>query len=175
VPCSVAQPDALACGYTAEQLAASGVPPSLVPHRTFPGNRPSNCLLLQRLTPYSAGQILALYEHRTAVQGFVWGINSFDQWGVELGKTLATDLRTQIRDYRRDGSRPGSGLLPLNPATKRMLTRYLETDNTRPSWGSRNAVGRPHAQGLAICVSDEPDEECILDQAEPARTNSSLV
>tara|TARA_B100000795_G_scaffold243427_1_gene207339 strand:- start:186 stop:716 length:531 start_codon:yes stop_codon:yes gene_type:complete len=176
VPCSVAQPDALACGYTAEQLAASGVPPSLVPHRTFPGNRPSNCLLLQRLTPYSAGQILAMYEHRTAVQGFVWGINSFDQWGVELGKTLATDLRTQIRDYRRDGSRPGSGLLPLNPATKRMLTRYLETDKTRPSWGSWNADGRP--QGLTLCVSDEPDEECILDQADeaqPARTNSSLV
>ena len=173
VPCSVAQPDALACGYTAEQLAASGVPPSLVPHRTFPGNRPSNCLLLQRLTPYSAGQILAMYEHRTAVQGFVWGINSFDQWGVELGKTLATDLRTQIRDYRRDGSRPGSGLLPLNPATKRMLTRYLETDKTRPSWGSRDADGRP--QVLTLCVSDEPDEECLLDQAEPARTNSSLV
>ena len=169
-----AQPDALACGYTAEQLAASGVPPSLIPHREFPGNRPSNCLLLQRLTPYSAGQILAMYEHRTAVQGFVWGINSFDQWGVELGKTLATDLRTQIRDYRRDGSRPGSGLLPLNPATKRMLTRYLET--ARPG----DADGPPAA--LTLCVSDEPDQECILDLADeargvaqPASTNSSLV
>ena len=94
--CSVAQPDALACGYTAEQLAASGVPRSLVPHRTFPGNRPSNCLLLQRLTPYSAGQILALYEHRTAVQGFLWGINSFDQWGVELGKQLAKQILPEL-------------------------------------------------------------------------------
>ena len=168
--CSVAQPDALACGYTAEQLAASGVPRSLVPHRTFPGNRPSNCLLLQRLTPYSAGQILALYEHRTAVQGFVWGINSFDQWGVELGKTLATDLRTQIRDYRRDGSRPGSGLLQLNPATKRMLTRYLELNPAT----KRDSHGRP--EGLTLCVSDEPDEDCILDlQTERAHTNSSLV
>ena len=96
MPCSVAQPDALACGYTAEQLAASGVPSSLVPHRTFPGNRPSNCLLLQRLTPYSAGQILAMYEHRTAVQGFVWGINSFDQWGVELGKQLAKQILPEL-------------------------------------------------------------------------------
>ena len=83
--CSVAQPDALACGYTAEQLAASGGPRSLVPHRTFPGNRPSNCLLLQRLTPYSAGQILALYEHRTAVQGFVfWQGIAFDPGAVTL-------------------------------------------------------------------------------------------
>merc|ERR1711906_370 len=104
-----------------------GVPEELRQHKVFLGNRPSSSMLMSKLDAFAIGQLLAIYEHRTAVQGFVWGINSFDQWGVELGKTLATDLRTQIRDYRRDGSRPGSGLLQLNPATKRMLTRYLET------------------------------------------------
>ena len=122
--CSVAQPDALACGYTAEQLAASGVPRSLVPHRTFPGNRPSNCLLLQRLTPYSAGQILALYEHRVAVQGFVWGLNSFDQWGVELGKVLAGKCRTTINDTRTQKRmvKPADG---FNSSTTKLMNRYL--------------------------------------------------
>ena len=122
VLCSVAQPDALACGYTAEQLAASGVPRSLVPHRTFPGNRPSNCLLLQRLTPYSAGQILALYEHRTAVQGFVWGINSFDQEGVQLGKVLAKQVRTTLEKNRGKTA----DITGFNPSTTALLTRYLE-------------------------------------------------
>ena len=115
--CSVAQPDALACGYTAEQLAASGVPRSLVPHRTFPGNRPSNCLLLQRLTPYSAGQILALYEHRTAVQGFVWGINSFDQWGVENGKKAASRIMQGLNSKDYSGH---------DQSTSSLMRKYVE-------------------------------------------------
>ena len=66
------------------------MPDALHAHKTFPGNRPSLSLLFKELTPFSCGQLLALYEHRVAVQGFVWGLNSFDQWGVELGKQIAT-------------------------------------------------------------------------------------
>jgi glucose-6-phosphate isomerase len=89
-----AQPDALAYGKTAEEVAAEGTKAPLVAHKVFPGNRPSSSLLLPRLDAYTTGQLLALYEHRTAVQGFVWGIPSFDQWGVELGKVLAKQVRT---------------------------------------------------------------------------------
>jgi glucose-6-phosphate isomerase len=76
----------LAVGKGLDELKAEGAKEHLIPHLTFSGNRPSNVLLLPRLTAYEAGQLLALYEHRTVVQGFVWGINSFDQFGVELGK-----------------------------------------------------------------------------------------
>ncbi|MBA3709605.1 MAG: glucose-6-phosphate isomerase [Planctomycetes bacterium] len=116
-----AQPDALAMGKTAAECLAEGVPEGLVPHKVFPGNRPSTMLLLERLTPYTCGQLLALYEHRTAVEGFVWGINSFDQWGVELGKVLAKQVRTQLAASRRTKS-PIAG---FNPSTSAMLTRYL--------------------------------------------------
>ncbi|MCK9894363.1 glucose-6-phosphate isomerase [Frankia sp. AgB32] len=85
----LAQTEALAFGKSAEQVAAEGVEPWLVPHRTFPGNRPTNTLLASRLSPFTLGQLIALYEHKVFTQGTVWGINSFDQWGVELGKVLA--------------------------------------------------------------------------------------
>jgi glucose-6-phosphate isomerase len=81
-----AQPDALAMGKRVEELIAEGVPAALHPHKEFPGNRPSLSLLFPLLNARTCGQLLALYEHRVAVQGFIWGINSFDQWGVELGK-----------------------------------------------------------------------------------------
>ncbi|MCU1656835.1 MAG: Glucose-6-phosphate isomerase, partial [Pseudonocardiales bacterium] len=84
-----AQAEALAFGKTAEEVAAEGTPGWLVPHRVFEGNRPSNTLLLDSLTPYALGTLVALYEHSVFVQGTVWSINSFDQWGVELGKVLA--------------------------------------------------------------------------------------
>jgi glucose-6-phosphate isomerase len=84
-----AQTEALAFGKTAEEVAAEGTPPELVPHRVFPGNRPSNTILLERLTPAALGRLIALYEHKVFVQGTTWNINSFDQWGVELGKVLA--------------------------------------------------------------------------------------
>jgi glucose-6-phosphate isomerase len=84
-----AQTEALAFGKTAEEVRAEGVPERLVPHRTFPGNRPSNTILAPRLTPGVLGQLIATYEHKVFVQGTVWDINSFDQWGVELGKALA--------------------------------------------------------------------------------------
>ncbi|MBO0518209.1 glucose-6-phosphate isomerase, partial [Streptomyces beijiangensis] len=84
-----AQTQALAFGKTAEEVRAEGVPEELVPHRTFPGNRPTTAILADELTPSVLGQLVALYEHKVFVQGAVWGIDSFDQWGVELGKVLA--------------------------------------------------------------------------------------
>jgi glucose-6-phosphate isomerase len=91
-----AQTEALAFGKTADQVRADGVPDRLVPHRVFEGNRPSNTLLVDELTPASLGALVALYEHSVFVQGAVWGINSFDQWGVELGKVLAKTVAAQL-------------------------------------------------------------------------------
>ena len=84
-----AQTEALAFGKTDPEVAAEGTPPELVPHRVFEGNRPSNTLLAERLTPKALGALVALYEHSVFVQGVIWNIDSFDQWGVELGKVLA--------------------------------------------------------------------------------------
>ena len=77
-------------------MAAEGVAPELVAHRTFPGNRPSNTILAETLTPAVLGSLIALYEHRVFVQGTVWGIDSFDQWGVELGKVLAQRIAEEL-------------------------------------------------------------------------------
>ena len=91
-----AQTEALAFGKSAEQVSAEGTPDWLVPHRVFEGNRPSNTLLLDRLTPYALGTLIALYEHSVFVQGTVWTVNSFDQWGVELGKVLAKKVAAEL-------------------------------------------------------------------------------
>ncbi|HST28828.1 MAG TPA: glucose-6-phosphate isomerase [Rudaea sp.] len=95
----VAQAEALAFGKTAEQVRAEGTPERLVPHRTFDGNRPSNVLLAERLTPAALGALVALYEHSVFVQGCIWDIDSFDQWGVELGKQLATRIAGELGDH----------------------------------------------------------------------------
>jgi glucose-6-phosphate isomerase len=92
----LAQPRALAFGKTAEEVAAEGTPPELVPHKVMPGNRPSSVVLAPRLTPSVLGQLVALYEHRVLTQGVVWGVDSFDQWGVELGKVMANELAPLI-------------------------------------------------------------------------------
>lgn len=120
-----AQPDALALGKTAQEVRAEGVAEALVPHKVFPGNRPSNSLLLGRLDAFTTGQLLALYEHRTAVQGFIWGINSFDQWGVELGKVLAKQVRGQLARSRKEEA-PVEG---FNASTTALLRRYLNHKN----------------------------------------------
>jgi glucose-6-phosphate isomerase len=91
-----AQGEALAFGKTPEELKAEGVPDWLVPHRTFPGNRPSNTLLIDRLTPAVLGKLVALYEHNVFTQGAIWRVNSFDQWGVELGKVLAKRIAPEL-------------------------------------------------------------------------------
>jgi glucose-6-phosphate isomerase len=88
----LAQTKALAFGKTAEEIAAEGTPPGLVPHKVMPGNRPSSTILAPKLTPSVLGQLVALYEHTVFVEGTIWGIDSFDQWGVELGKAMAKEL-----------------------------------------------------------------------------------
>jgi glucose-6-phosphate isomerase len=88
----LAQSKALAFGKTAEEIASEGTPPELVPHKVMPGNRPSSTILAPQLTPSVLGQLVALYEHTVFVEGAIWGIDSFDQWGVELGKVMAKEL-----------------------------------------------------------------------------------
>jgi glucose-6-phosphate isomerase len=91
-----AQTEALAYGKTREEVAAEGTPASLVAHRVFPGNRPSNTILAERLTPEALGKLVALYEHSVFTQGVIWNVNSFDQWGVELGKVLAQRIIPEL-------------------------------------------------------------------------------
>jgi glucose-6-phosphate isomerase len=113
-----AQPEALAFGKTPEQLKVEGVPDNLIPHKTFTGNRPSNSLLLQKLTPRSLGELIALYEHKIFVQGAIWGINSFDQFGVELGKVLATKVLSELEKHQVDESAHDS-------STATLMKKYL--------------------------------------------------
>jgi glucose-6-phosphate isomerase len=105
----IAQTEALAFGKTAAEVAAEGVPAAQVPHRTFEGNRPSNTILADALTPAALGRLVALYEHKVFVQGSIWRVNSFDQWGVELGKALAGRVAPELESreeptLRHDGS-----------------------------------------------------------------------
>jgi glucose-6-phosphate isomerase len=92
----IAQTEALAFGKTAAEVAAEGVPAAQVPHRTFEGNRPSSTILAAELTPAALGRLVALYEHKVFVQGAIWRVNSFDQWGVELGKALAGRIAPEL-------------------------------------------------------------------------------
>jgi glucose-6-phosphate isomerase len=112
-----AQTEALAFGKTAEEVAAEGVAAELVPHRTFPGNRPSSTLLADRLGPASLGALIALYEHKVFVQGAIWGVNSFDQWGVELGKQLATRIAREL-------AAEGEPALAHDGSTNALIRRY---------------------------------------------------
>jgi glucose-6-phosphate isomerase len=92
-----AQTEALAFGKTAEEVAAEGVPAAQVPHRTFEGNRPTNTILADQLSPEILGKLIAMYEHKVFTQGTIWNINSFDQWGVELGKVLALRIIPELK------------------------------------------------------------------------------
>ncbi len=125
----IAQGEALAFGKTSAEVRAEGTDAALAPHRTFKGNRPSTTILAEKLTPHSLGTLVALYEHSVFVQGIIWNIDSFDQWGVELGKQLAkatiaelgattepllkhdSSTNALIRRYRRlrDGGKPDAG------------------------------------------------------------------
>jgi glucose-6-phosphate isomerase len=91
-----AQAEALAFGQTPKEVRAEGTPAWLVPHRTFEGNRPSNTILMERLTPMALGKLVALYEHSVFTQSAIWQINSFDQWGGELGKALAASIIPEL-------------------------------------------------------------------------------
>jgi glucose-6-phosphate isomerase len=112
-----AQSEALAFGKTSEDVMKEGTEPWLVPHRTFEGNRPSNTILADRLTPETLGKLVALYEHSVFTQGVIWNINPFDQWGVELGKVLAQRIipelqNTTVPELKHDSS------------TNALITRY---------------------------------------------------
>jgi glucose-6-phosphate isomerase len=91
-----AQTEALAFGKTEQEVEAEGTPRWLAPHRTFEGNRPTNTILAERLTPETLGRLIALYEHSVFTQGTIWNIDSFDQWGVELGKVLANRIVPEL-------------------------------------------------------------------------------
>ena len=113
-----AQGEALAFGKTAEQVKAEGAPEWLVPHKVFEGNRPSNTLLVEELTPKTLGQLIALFEHSVFTQGVVWDIDSFDQWGVELGKVLAQRI---IPELESEG-----GKLSHDSSTNNLISRYKD-------------------------------------------------
>ncbi|MFE1319843.1 glucose-6-phosphate isomerase [Kitasatospora phosalacinea] len=113
-----AQTQALAFGKTAEEVAAEGVPAELVPHKTFRGNHPTTTILAAELTPSVLGQLVALYEHKVFVQGAVWNIDSFDQWGVELGKVLAKKIEPALLT--------GEGTEALDASTANLVGRYRE-------------------------------------------------
>jgi len=114
-----AQAEALAFGKTAEQVRGEKVAEPLVPHKTFDGNRPSNTLLLEKLDPAALGKIIAFYEHSTFVQGTIWNVNSFDQWGVELGKVLASKIAPEL-ESKTDPN------LSHDSSTNALIRRYRQ-------------------------------------------------
>ncbi|MBK8526805.1 MAG: glucose-6-phosphate isomerase [Rubrivivax sp.] len=116
-----AQSEALAFGKTAGEVAAEGTVPELVPHRVFEGNRPSNTLLADRLTPETLGALVALYEHSVFTQGVIWGIDSFDQWGVELGKVLAKRVQGELAAPNPE--------LKHDSSTNALIRRYRSSRN----------------------------------------------
>ena len=103
-----AQTEALAFGKTPEDVKAEGTPDALVPARVFEGNRPSNTILAERLTPEVLGKLVALYEHSVFTQGTIWSIDSFDQWGVELGKVLAQRIIPELESKTEAALKPVS-------------------------------------------------------------------
>jgi glucose-6-phosphate isomerase len=114
-----AQSAALAFGKTAEEIAAEDTPAAVVPHKVMPGNRPSTTILAQKLTPSVLGQLIAFYEHVTFVEGVIWGIDSFDQWGVELGKVMARQFGPALTE-------PDPDMSALDASTAALITRYRE-------------------------------------------------
>ena len=119
-----AQGEALAFGKTPGEVKAEGSPDWLVPHRTFEGNRPSNTLLLERLTPAALGKLVALYEHSVFTQGTIWHIDSFDQWGVELGKVLAKRILPEL-------TAPGKSAPRHDSSTDALIRRYRNLKATQ--------------------------------------------
>jgi len=114
-----AQSEALAFGKTPEQVKAEGTADWLVPHRVFEGNRPSNTIMAERLDPETLGRLVALYEHSVFTQGVIWNIDSFDQWGVELGKVLAQRIIPEVENKEEP-------VLGHDSSTNSMIRRYRE-------------------------------------------------
>jgi glucose-6-phosphate isomerase len=112
-----AQTEALAFGKTVEQVKTEGTPDWLIPHRVFEGNRPSSTILMDRLTPAALGKLIALYEHSVFTQGAIWNVDSFDQWGVELGKVLAQRIIPELES-------PAEPKLKHDSSTNTLIRRY---------------------------------------------------
>jgi glucose-6-phosphate isomerase len=119
-----AQAQALAFGKTAEEVRAEGTPENVVPHRVMPGNRPTNVLLLKKLTPWSLGFLVAMYEHSVFTQGAIWRIDSFDQWGVELGKALANQIAPELEALEEPQ-------LSHDSSTNALIRRYRDFKKSR--------------------------------------------
>ncbi|MDQ6615469.1 MAG: glucose-6-phosphate isomerase, partial [Actinomycetota bacterium] len=118
----LAQTEALAFGKTSEEASAEGMPAHQVPHRTFSGNRPTNTIVAPKLTPHVLGQLIATYEHKVFTQGTIWQINSFDQWGVELGKVLAMRIVPELQAPRLEGG--ADPALAHDSSTNALIRRY---------------------------------------------------
>jgi glucose-6-phosphate isomerase len=114
-----AQTEALAFGKTAKEVETEGVSQTLIPHRTFPGNHPTNTIMAEELTPAMLGKLIALYEHKVFVQGIIWNLNSFDQWGVELGKVLAKRIAPELMALREPD-------LDHDSSTNALIQRYRQ-------------------------------------------------
>merc|ERR1719343_1835821 len=121
-----AQPDALAYGKTLNDLVQEGVPEELRQHKVFPGNRPSSSILMTKLDAFAVGQLLAIYEHRVAVQGFIWGINSFDSFGTDQGRVNAKRVRAQLSASRQRGA----SVQGFNSSSGFLLEAYLSHGRT---------------------------------------------
>ena len=157
-----AQAEALAFGKTADEVRAEGVAEGLVPHKTFEGNRPTNVLMAERLDPATLGKLVALYEHSVFTQGTIWGIDSFDQWGVELGKTLAKRIVPELQSREEPGPRPRQLHERADPRLPRAprLARHLGHLDRAMRWSDDPGVSDEErcAEGAAE-VAERGDPE----------------
>ena len=135
-----AQAEALAFGKTEDEVRAEGTAEAVVPHRVFEGNRPTNVILAEKLTPHTLGALVALYEHSVFTQGTVWGINSFDQWGVELGKVLAKRIIPELESETEPE-------LAHDSSTNALIRRYrVAADEHSPAARGRRRDARDDGQ-----------------------------
>ena len=135
-----AQAEALAFGKTPQEVRAEGTPAWRVPHQTFEGNHPSSVILMERLTPMALGKLVALYEHSVFTQGAIWGIDSFDQWGVELGKALAAHIIPELEDGAK-------GQLKHDSSTNNLIRRYALSKNLAQRLQTiENSTGTPNEE-----------------------------
>ena len=164
-----AQAEALAFGKTEDEVRAEGVPEALVPHKEFDGNRPSNVILAERLDPATLGKLVALYEHSVFTQGAIWGINSFDQWGVELGKVLAKRIIPELHRQRRARSRQldqrADRVVPgpprLRPPRNRLLPWVWRRPRTWRSCASPTTSSGPAGRRTRPSSACAPNARCI--------------
>jgi glucose-6-phosphate isomerase len=162
----LAQTEALAFGKTTEEVLAEGVAPDLAPHRTFPGNRPTSTILAPELSPSVLGQLTALYEHKVFTQGVVWDVNSFDQWGVELGKVLATRIGAELDPAAGDD-------LDHDSSTNTLIRRYRLSHSSRkkPARTSLDSANGPSL--VSTCPSRSATRVASDGSARASVTSSS--